>query len=145
VRISEEVAQLEAELADARAEILRLREIVDRRTAMLRERVSVAEVELIDAPPAWAAGLTLCQFAFMMAFVEAYPRYLSRALLIDTIPGRDHAAEPSPKLIDAHISYLRKKLGRETIESLRGIGWRCSGEFYKRARSAQGISKGRAS
>jgi hypothetical protein len=130
------IPQLEHDLADANAEIIRLRGLVAQRTAMLRERVTIADVELIDAPPAWASKLTLCQFAFMMAFLDAYPRYLSRAFLIDTIPGRDHAADPSPKLVDVHLSKIRKKLGRDVIEKLPVGGWRCSAEFHRRARSA---------
>ena len=46
--------------------------------------------------------------------------------LLDAVWGVDEARDPN--LVEVYVSYLRRKLGREHIETVRGIGYRVVGD-----------------
>ena len=46
----------------------------------------------------------------------------SRAQLLDRAWGYDY--DPSSNIVDVYVGYLRKKLGNDVIETIRGIGYR---------------------
>jgi len=47
---------------------------------------------------------------------------LSREQLLDQVWGYDY--DPGSNIVDVYVGYLRKKLGSERIETLRGMGYR---------------------
>ena len=47
---------------------------------------------------------------------------MSREQLLDRVWGYDY--DPGSNIVDVNIGYLRKKLGSELIETVRGIGYR---------------------
>ena len=56
------------------------------------------------------------------AFVQRPDPLLSKAQLEERLYAFDHEVESNT--IEVHISRLRKKLGHEAIETVRGIGYR---------------------
>jgi DNA-binding response OmpR family regulator len=47
---------------------------------------------------------------------------LSRETLLSSVWGYDF--EPGSNVVDVYIGYLRKKLGNDLIETVRGMGYR---------------------
>jgi DNA-binding response OmpR family regulator len=47
---------------------------------------------------------------------------LSRAQLLDRAWGYDY--DPSSNIVDVYVGYLRKKLGNDVFETIRGVGYR---------------------
>ncbi|MGD1863687.1 MAG: winged helix-turn-helix domain-containing protein [Phormidesmis sp.] len=47
---------------------------------------------------------------------------LSREQLLDRVWGYDYS--PGSNVVDVYVGYLRKKLGNDLIETVRGIGYR---------------------
>ena len=47
---------------------------------------------------------------------------LSREQLLSHVWGYDH--DPGSNVIDVYVRYLRRKLGAETITTVRGMGYR---------------------
>ncbi|MFB6391783.1 response regulator transcription factor [Polymorphospora lycopeni] len=95
----------------------------------------------IDEPPILASGpvrldprarrvtvhgrdvaLTGREFALLEVLFRHPGRVLSREQLLAHAWGYDF--EPSPNLVNVHVSTLRKKLGVDVIETLRGLGYR---------------------
>lgn len=70
--------------------------------------------------------LTKTEFKILMLLVESPKTLLKRDFLVEKIWGANHHI--SPRVIDTHISHLRKKLANTNLvlESLRGIGYKLS-------------------
>ena len=66
--------------------------------------------------------LTAREWALFEAFVARPGQLLSKAQLEDKLYAFD--AEIESNTIEVHVSRLRKKLGAEVIETLRGLGYR---------------------
>ncbi len=47
---------------------------------------------------------------------------LSREQVLSHVWGYDF--DPASNIIDVYVGYLRKKLGADTIETVRGMGYR---------------------
>jgi DNA-binding response OmpR family regulator len=47
---------------------------------------------------------------------------LSREQLLSQVWGYDF--DPGSNIVDVYVGYLRKKLGKEVIKSVRGMGYR---------------------
>ncbi|NHC16397.1 winged helix-turn-helix domain-containing protein, partial [Motilibacter deserti] len=66
--------------------------------------------------------LTAREFALAEVFLRNAGRVLSREQLLNRVWGLDH--EPGTNVVDVYVSYLRRKLGAGTIETVRGMGYR---------------------
>lgn len=66
--------------------------------------------------------LTAQESRLLAYLMHAAPRIVSRSELAEHVYDRDH--EPDSNVIDVQISRLRRKLGSERIETLRGQGYR---------------------
>ncbi|MCL1495474.1 MAG: winged helix-turn-helix domain-containing protein [Pseudanabaena sp. Salubria-1] len=62
------------------------------------------------------------EFNLAEAFFQHQGQVLSRAQLLDRAWGYDY--DPSSNIVDVYVGYLRKKLGNDVIETIRGIGYR---------------------
>ncbi len=62
------------------------------------------------------------EFVLLEALLRAHPRVVSKDSLLDSVWGE--AGEGDPNLVEVYISYLRRKLGRDRIETVRGVGYR---------------------
>ncbi|MEV0729580.1 winged helix-turn-helix domain-containing protein [Polymorphospora sp. NPDC050346] len=67
-------------------------------------------------------ALTGREFALLEVLFRHPGRVLSREQLLAHAWGYEF--EPSPNLVNVHVSTLRKKLGVDVIETLRGLGYR---------------------
>jgi DNA-binding response OmpR family regulator len=66
--------------------------------------------------------LSAREFAMAEVFFRHPGQVLSREQLLDLVWGYDF--DPGSNVVDVYVRYLRKKLGRERITSLRGMGYR---------------------
>jgi DNA-binding response OmpR family regulator len=66
--------------------------------------------------------LSAREFAMAEAFFRNPGHVLSREQLLDLVWG--YAFDPRSNIVDVYVGYLRKKLGRGRITSMRGMGYR---------------------
>lgn len=66
--------------------------------------------------------LSIKEFTLIEAFVRNRDRVLSREQLLNYVWGYDY--DPGSNIVDVYVGYLRKKLGNDAIETVRGIGYR---------------------
>ena len=71
------------------------------------------------------AEMTAQEFRLLVVFARNRGRLLSREQLIDLAWGHDTFL--TDRAVDAHIVNLRRKLGMESISSVRGMGYRFDG------------------
>ncbi len=85
---------------------------LDRRTR--RVRVAHREVEL-----------SAREFVLAEIFMLNPGQVLTREQLLDHVWGYDF--DPGSNVVDVYVGYLRKKVGSDTIETVRGVGYRFTG------------------
>jgi len=116
------------------------RELIARVNAILRrtshiandvKRIAAGDIVLDgEVREAWVGNkqvdLTTVEFALLKAFLDAAGRVLSRETLTQAVLGRQITG-PFDRVIDVHVSNLRKKLGDspggERIKAVRGAGY----------------------
>jgi len=69
-----------------------------------------------------AVDLSAREFALAEIFFRHPGQVLSREQLLSHVWGYDF--DPGSNIVDVYVGYLRKKLGRERIASVRGMGYR---------------------
>jgi two-component system, OmpR family, response regulator QseB len=62
------------------------------------------------------------EFTMAETFFRHPGQVLSRQQLLDLVWGYDY--DPGSNIVDVYVGYLRKKLGNELIETVRGMGYR---------------------
>jgi DNA-binding response OmpR family regulator len=109
-------ARIRARLRDnkpAHPEVLRFADVeVDEARAEVRRAGQLVEI-------------TPLEFKLLLTFLGNRGRVLSRDKLIDLAWGRDTYV--TDRAVDAHIVNLRRKVGSESITSIRGMGYRFDG------------------
>jgi DNA-binding response OmpR family regulator len=75
--------------------------------------------------------LSAREFAMAEAFFRHPGQVLSREQLLDLVWG--YAFDPGSNVVDVYVGYLRKKLGKHRIRSLRGMGYRLEKDSPARA------------
>jgi DNA-binding response OmpR family regulator len=80
----------------------------------LRTRQGVLEGRAID--------LSAREFALAELFFRHPGQVLSREQLLSHVWGYDF--DPGSNIVDVYVGYLRRKLGKERIASIRGMGYR---------------------
>jgi len=104
----------------------RLRDSTPSRTPVFRfGDVEVHEERAEVCRAGQMVEITPLEFKLLMTFLRNRGRLLSRDQLIDLAWGRDTYV--SERAVDAHIVNLRRKIGAETITSIRGMGYRFDG------------------
>jgi DNA-binding response OmpR family regulator len=66
--------------------------------------------------------LSAREFALSEIFIRNAGQVLSREQLLDHVWGLDF--DPGSNVVDVYVGYLRRKLGAETITTVRGMGYR---------------------
>ncbi|MDX6582297.1 MAG: two-component system, OmpR family, copper resistance phosphate regulon response regulator CusR [Solirubrobacterales bacterium] len=90
-------------------------------------QLRVGEVAL-DLRTRWAsvAGntveLSAREFELLRTFLQHPNQVLSREQLLARVWGYDY--DPGSNVVDVYVGYLRKKLGAERLETVRGVGYR---------------------
>lgn len=80
----------------------------------LRTRQVKVGQDMIDLP---AREFTLAE-----TFFRHPGQVLSREQLLDRVWGYDYS--PGSNIVDVYVGYLRKKLGSDVVETVRGMGYR---------------------
>lgn len=68
------------------------------------------------------AELSVREFMLVEVFFQHPGQIFSREQLLDRVWGYDY--NPGSNIVDVYVGYLRKKLGKESIETVRGAGYR---------------------
>jgi DNA-binding response OmpR family regulator len=69
--------------------------------------------------------LTAREFALTEVFARHVDQVLSREQLLSQVWGYDF--DPQSNVVDVYVRYLRRKLGGDVIETVRGMGYRLVG------------------
>jgi two-component system, OmpR family, response regulator len=105
----------------------RLRALV-RRTPQARPPVlSVGDVTLDPATRAVTVSddpvvLTPREFGLLEYLLRRPGQVVTKTEILDHV--WDPAAEVSPNVVEVYVGYLRRKLGRQLVETVRGVGYR---------------------
>jgi two-component system, OmpR family, response regulator len=70
--------------------------------------------------------LSAREFALAELFLRHPDQVLSREQLLSQVWGYDF--DPASNIIDVYVGYLRKKLGADTIQTVRGMGYRLAAQ-----------------
>lgn len=62
------------------------------------------------------------EFNLAETFFRHPRQVLSRSQILDRVWGYDY--DPGSNVVDVYVGYLRKKLGNNSIETVRGVGYR---------------------
>jgi DNA-binding response OmpR family regulator len=68
--------------------------------------------------------LTAREFSMLEMFLRHPGQVLSREQLLNGVWGFDY--DPGSNVVDVYVRYLRKKLGDDAIQTVRGMGYRLS-------------------
>ena len=135
--ISDRVANLDAGADDYVTKPFSLAELLARVRARLRAadqpvstnithgRVTVdvlAREALIEGR---SVDLTSREFALLETMMHHPGQVLSQPQLIDQVWGYDH--DTRSNVVEVYVGYLRKKLGPDVVETVRGAGYRFRG------------------
>jgi two-component system copper resistance phosphate regulon response regulator CusR len=107
-------ARLRADRAPAAAPVL----AVGGATLDLRTRRAHVDGRTVD--------LSAREFALAEALFRHPGQVLSRTQLLDQVWGYDY--DPGSNVVEVYVGYLRKKLGKDRIVSVRGMGYRLAVE-----------------
>jgi two-component system, OmpR family, response regulator QseB len=80
----------------------------------LRTRQAVVSGNIVELPAR--------EFTMAETFLRHPGQVLSREQLLDRVWGYNY--DPGSNVVDVYVGYLRKKLGGELIETVRGMGYR---------------------
>ncbi len=135
--IHDKVAGLEGGADDYVTKPFRFEELL----ARVRVRLRHASVAKSDEPSILRAGtvslnlrtrqvtvgnatveLPAREFTLMEVFLRHSGQVLSREQLLDQVWGYHY--DPGSNIVDVYVGYLRKKLGSNLIETVRGMGYR---------------------
>jgi two-component system response regulator QseB len=131
----ERVAGLEAGADDYIGKPFHFEELLARVRVRLRDdkrsvgenQLSVGELEL-DLRTRWASlhgekvELSAREFELLRTFLEHPNQVLSREQLLAHVWGYDY--DPGSNVVDVYVGYLRRKLGSNRFETVRGVGYR---------------------
>ncbi len=131
--IDDRVAGLQAGADDYLVKPFALAELVARLHALLRRRtearvpLQVGEIFIDPTRRVARRGdrqlqLTRREFDLLETFARHTGAVLSRAQLLSQVWGYDF--DPGSNVVDVYVGYLRRKLGKERIRSVRGMGYR---------------------
>jgi len=65
--------------------------------------------------------LSVREFTMLEVFMRHSGQVLSREQLLSHVWGYDY--DPGSNVVDVYVGYLRKKLGRDRIQTVRGMGY----------------------
>ena len=132
--ISDKIEGLDAGASDYVTKPFKLEELLARVRVQLREGRS-AEPTVLEAGgvaldvrtrkamvEGVAVDLTAREFTMLETFMNHAGQVLSREQLLAQVWGYDY--DPGSNVVEVYIRYLRRKLGDELIETVRGMGYR---------------------
>jgi DNA-binding response OmpR family regulator len=135
--VSDKVAGLEGGADDYVTKPFRFEELLARVRARLRVERTVEPTVLragnmtLDLRTRRAStdgrpiDLTAREFTMLEVLIRHAGQVLSREQLLSHVWGYDY--DPGSNVVDVYVGYLRKKLGADSIETVRGMGYRLAG------------------
>ncbi|GAB1540062.1 response regulator transcription factor [Scytonema sp. NUACC21] len=135
--INDKVAGLEGGADDYMTKPFRFEELLARVRVRLRNRQTTQSPEemvlqikgiVLDLRTRKAQvgdrtiDLATREFTLAETFFRHPNQVLSREQLLDRVWGYDY--DPGSNIVDVYVGYLRKKLGSDLIETVRGMGYR---------------------
>ncbi|HLU45281.1 MAG TPA: response regulator transcription factor [Natronosporangium sp.] len=91
-------------------------------TELVAGRLRLDLVRRIAAVDGREVELTAKEFLLAEALARHPGQVLSREQLLDRVWGLGH--DPGSNVVDVYIGYLRRKLGADLIQTVRGMGYR---------------------
>ena len=70
-------------------------------------------------------AVTPREFALLEFLLRNRGQAVTKTVIIENVWDAHFTGDPS--IVEVYIGYLRKKIGRETIETVRGAGYRIDG------------------
>jgi DNA-binding response OmpR family regulator len=134
--VSDKVAGLEGGADDYMTKPFRFEELLARVRARLRDERTVEPTVLrsgevtLDLRTRRASvngrttELTAREFTMLEVLLRHAGQVLSREQLLSHVWGYDY--DPGSNVVDVYVGYLRRKLGADLIETVRGMGYRLS-------------------
>jgi DNA-binding response OmpR family regulator len=129
------IAGLDAGADDYMTKPFRFEELLARVRARLRERSDGGEATALQvgalsldlrtrrvSVDGREVELTAREFTLAETFFRHPDQVLSREQLLDRVWGYDF--DPGSNVVDVYVRYLRRKLGADVIETVRGMGYR---------------------
>jgi DNA-binding response OmpR family regulator len=132
--VTDTVAGLEGGADDYMAKPFRFEELLARVRLRLRDVGSQEATVLTYGPVSLdlrtrrvrvgekVMDLSAREFALLEVFLRNPEQVLSREQLLSHVWGYDF--DPGSNVVDVYVRYLRRKLGAERIETVRGMGYR---------------------
>jgi two-component system response regulator QseB len=132
--VSDKVSGLEGGADDYVTKPFRFEELLARVRARLRDERTIERTVLragevvLDLRTRRAAtggrtvDLTAREFTMLEVLIRHAGQVLSREQLLSHVWGYDY--DPGSNVVDVYVGYLRRKLGGESIETVRGMGYR---------------------
>ncbi|MBE9224807.1 response regulator transcription factor [Phormidium sp. LEGE 05292] len=137
--VADKVAGLEGGADDYVTKPFRFEELLARVRVRLRDRTTFAKKDdlilqvadiLLDLRSRKVSvgdrqvELSAREFILAETFLRHPGQVLSREQLLSSVWGYDY--DPNSNIVDVYVGYLRKKLGSDKIETVRGMGYRFS-------------------
>nr|MDT0662200.1 response regulator transcription factor [Micromonospora sp. DSM 115978] len=132
--VSDRVTGLDLGADDYMTKPFSFEELLARVRARLRDRGQPQAVELAAGPvrldlvrrtvrvDGRDVELTAREFLLAETLIRHPNQVLSREQILDRVWGLGH--DPGSNVVDVYIGYLRRKLGAELIQTVRGMGYR---------------------
>lgn len=111
--------------------IARLRALLRRGPATSLDTIEVGElvVDRGQLSATWRGGdpisLTQREFAVLEHLARRAPDVVSKAGLLDAVWGIDFDGDPN--IVEVYVGYLRRKLGRDAVRTVRHVGYQLTG------------------
>ncbi|MEZ5383041.1 MAG: response regulator transcription factor [Microthrixaceae bacterium] len=106
--------------------VARLHAAIRRSAGSATTAITVGDLEVHPGRRAVHAGgvqvkLTAREFAVLEVLARKSPDVVSKRELVDEVWGMDF--EGDPNVAEVYIGYLRKKVGRRRVRTVRGVGY----------------------
>ena len=119
-----------SEVMQSQQEVIRQQ---DELIEVLKGALAAAGMGAVPAHARWMSGLSRQERALLGVLYARYPRPVPREVILEFLPGQDHARERQLQVVDVLVHKLRKKLGAEAVVTVRGEGFRFGSHFYEQA------------